>query len=282
MLRQMKRELEEYRQLVSLSQLYILQESTTSKWISASSGNWHFFRSQALAAAKEPTPIPPQPSPPIPPPEPSPPLPTALPKDFIKSEKKMKESIKEPPTAMQEEPPTVNPREIKLTPPGIPEKESFDDLKTLYQHKFPTQALLDMPPSDEVAKEKQQTWKKNPQTPDVIFLTFSDSQLHLSFLQNVAKAISLHFGLADILNAKKIEAMKEWDTCLKSNQPNLIIACEKEIKTAYNLMLYYQENEGRYYLNSIPLLLIDEIPLFFTEPQRKVSLWKTLCEYLSK
>lgn len=167
---------------------------------------------------------------------------------------------------------------LELQPMDAPVIPDLHDLRSLVQQQSPSTAILDTIPSDTIAKQVSNQWKQQAQTPEVIILTFNESEKYLAFLHNVAKAVRLHSTPANLSSAEKIEQAKEWDKLLASQKLRLIIASDYGIYALPGLMQYYKEDssKARCYLGNIPLLLLPDLSVYFKEPTLKASLWKAI------
>lgn len=154
-----------------------------------------------------------------------------------------------------------------------------NDFKSFFKEHFPTLTLNEQVPSDEKAKKIKNAWKKENQIPPIVILSFNDQPIHLAFLKNIARAISLHIAPASVLSAPKIELEKKWENLLTSTNLRLIIASDYGLYLLPEGMKYYQSNPltTKHQLLKTPLLLLSDLSLYLKEPQLKPLLWRTIC-----
>lgn len=281
---------EEYAQLTALAQLYLMQEYPSSGWIPASPENWQFIRAEALKmAAKQPAP-PPQPplqpmrQAPVQPSPAPPPSPKSLPRQPLQQPSTLPAPKPQTTSANVLPPSNKEVKEtsyLKLEPIPSCEIESLEDLKSIYQTKFPDYPVIDSPPSDSEAKELQQLWKTQGICPEIALLSFGEPQNQQLFMQNIAKALHIRYGSAGVIDARKLEEENQWDKFLDNKKLRLVIACDYAIYGLNQLMTHYRETAGPLrHLNEVPLLLISDLSLYLKEPKLKPSLWKALSEAL--
>lgn len=287
---------EEYRQLLELMELYLLQEYKPRDEISLSSENWNFFKPiQGIPSRQEQpsphtkpfrheqAPIPQRLAPPsqlsqnFPPPSPSiQPPPLSL-------EKTALQSNGTPPSSIPSSEPAKKNALFQLDPLSHPQVEPLEDIKTLFREKFPAHPLAEVPPSDEAAKVLLQKKKKKETDHEILLLSFNEPPQQTLFLQNLARALEIRCGSTHIVSAFNSEKENLWTALLNGKTLKLIIACDYALYELKQLMSYYKESPGAFrYLNNIPLLLISDLSLYLKEPKLKPSLWKAICEILKK
>lgn len=144
---------------------------------------------------------------------------------------------------------------------------------------FPDWKLSESIPSDSLAKKNKDAWLKNQEVPTVIILSFQENVQQLTFLKNIAHAITLRLAPTRIISASQIEKDNQWEAILKSAQLQLIISSDYGLYLQPQLMQHYKEIPGqsKHTLNNIPLLLLSDISLYLKEPQLKPLLWRAIC-----
>lgn len=288
-----------YDQLLSLTQLFLLREHSLKEVKIVDPAVLAFFQaklkgSPVLPAAKviqhpassspvqliqnpankvQATTIPPSPDPKPPQPRPEPIPPEPLP----------------PPT--QPEPVIIPPQ-----PPAIQDKPSknkfnLDPLTSaapVQDHReywklcntlFSEWTLCETIPSDAMAQKNKNAWLKNQEISPVMILSFHDNEQQLSFLKNIAQAISLRLAPARVLSATQIEKENCWKEVLDSPHLRLIIASDYGFYLQPHLMQFYRDvpQQSKHFLNQIPLLLLSDLSLYLKEPQLKPLLWRAIC-----
>jgi hypothetical protein len=165
-----------------------------------------------------------------------------------------------------------------LAPYSGPASE-FKEMWTLLQTHFNQIALEKNIPGDGVAKKIKNQWQEEDKIPPILILSFDDRPKSLTFLKNIAKAISLRLSPARVINASKIELEKQWGTLLNANGLKLIIASDYGFYLQPQLMEFHQENpqEGKHFLNHIPTLLLSDLEFYFKNGKMKAYLWRAIC-----
>lgn len=227
-----------------------------------------FAPRQETAAATKPAPLPPQakPSSPIPPRIP----PSPLAKTTAPIADKTSAPIKEN-------------GPFKLEVPSALQPADFNDLKKIVREKLPHLQLVDHLPDDGEAQKLSNSWAQEKKSPQVLILSFDETQKHLAFLMNIAKALEMHGISASVANALKLEQNAKWETTLQAEELKLIVASSSGFYQLQELQKYYKEGtkQGRHYLGDRLLLLLSDISFYLKEPSLKPSLWGALKELLT-
>lgn len=169
---------------------------------------------------------------------------------------------------------------LKLEPLNAPIiSNNFPNFQKLLNTLVPDWILGESTPSDALAKKIKNTWTNDSESASILILSFQEQEKHLAFLKNIAHAISLHLAPARILFASNLEKENLWETILKRSQLRLVIANDYELYLQPRLMNHYREHpqQGKHYLNDIPLLLLSDPSLYLKEPQLKPLLWRAIC-----
>lgn len=294
---------ERYAELLSLAQLYLMQEHSLSDRILSDKGAYDYFKAfaaQRQAAART---APPQtiarPAPAAPPPQPianTPPVPVRtapvqppqqkpipLPEQQTLQEPvvlKTKEEVVD--TKAQDSPP--HSFRFALTPQtpavGVP----LDDLRKLASEHLPQLKLLDAVPDDALAREMSKAWEKTAVVPQAAILSFNEQGPHQLFLKHVAFAAEMMGLTAAVIPAGKIEAKKGWEEFLSSPTLKCVIGCGNGIASLTSLEKQRKESakNGTTLLGTRPLIVLSDISFYMQEPSLKRSLWKSLRDHLSK
>lgn len=247
----------EYRELLSLTQIYLQRTYSLKSFRTTTPEAFARLNTFTLPQAKpSPQPLKVTP-PPIPKIQPSPP-----------TEKK------EAPKIVSQPPPVkAEPHPLSLEPVSSPSKPDLSEFWKLHLQLFPDTKLCETIPDDAVAQKIKNSWKEDLTIPSVVILSFNEKERELTFLKNVAKAITLRFMPARVISASK------WEELLNSPQLSLVIAPDHDFYMHAELMKYYKEanNLGKHYLKNSPLLLLSDPSLYLKEPQLKSLLWRAIC-----
>lgn len=170
-----------------------------------------------------------------------------------------------------------------LEPLATVPKVDLKDIRTIYQNRFPKHPILDEIPDDAIAHQASSSISKGQDTVHVAILQFSSSPQTLLFLKNLARAISLRFGLvAQVIPAYQWEKEKRWDGLIKDHNTRLMIASDYGMQGLPGLMSYYREvgRLGQHLLGEKPLLLLSDLSHYMRQPHLKASLWQAVIAQL--
>lgn len=298
---------EKYSELISLTQLYILNECPVKEKAVVDQDTFHFFKnwiksSKPLGNQKEN-------SPPIPPSLPT--QQTQLPPSTSTAQTKKIEipspsEITSPPSNSKTpaQLPASNPikepqkisspivdkkdndskpsstlKSFELAPLPSYEQNELRILKNTVEKLLRPHQALDEIPSDQEAKKIKNGWNQEDNVPAIAILSFNDQEKHLSFLNNLAKAITITIAPARVIQAPAWEQKKKWDSFLKSPELRIVIASDYGLYLLPDLMKHYKEipKTAKHLLHETPLLLLSDISLYLKEPQLKSLLWRTIC-----
>lgn len=215
-------------------------------------------------------------------PRPKPPLPNPTPPS---AQPEPPPSPQPPPIIQQEKPNKITrgAKELALDP-LIARSTPHDqgEFWKLFPNLFPEAKLSEAIPSDALAQKLKNAWQHQQMIPPVILLAFHDDEKQMTFLKNLAQAISLRLAPARVLSAHKLEKEKGWNEVLQTSSLRLVIASDYGLYLQPNLMQLYREvpQEGKHYLNQTPLLLLSDLNLYLKEPQLKSLLWRAICNRL--
>lgn len=157
--------------------------------------------------------------------------------------------------------------------------KDFREFWKLCPALFPDWILCETVPSDVIAQKHKNAWLNDQIMTPVIILAFDDEEKQLTFLKNIAQAISLRLAPTRVLSVQKLEKENSWENVLNSSHLSLIIACDYGLYLQPKLMRFYREEpqQSKHFLNQIPLLLLSDLPLYLKEPQLKPLLWRAIC-----
>lgn len=167
-----------------------------------------------------------------------------------------------------------------LHKPATSHKLPDEDIRKAFS-KIAPHMLANRPiPSDEKARFIKNGWKEKHAIPLVPILASEEKTL--SFLQNVAQAISLNFFPSRVLLLKDLEKQDMLSTLVDSTHVKLIISPDITLWNCKELMKHYQEipQQKQRFLKNTPLLLLPDPSLYLKDPSLKRSLWNLLCHLL--
>lgn len=214
----------ELQHIIALTKLHISQEYDAKNWVTTDSETYEYYKT--FASKKRTTPIIKPPVSPIPvAPRPKP--------------------IAPKPSPQKKLPPKSTPIE-RETLPSAPKTE-FADFKKIISMHFPNEKILNFVPDDTLAKEIASKWKKQAIPPEVVILNTTTSPQEKLFLENVARAIEIHFFPAAVLSPEEFKP----NDALK-----LVIGNETQ--------------------PSFPSLKIEPVANYLKNPQQKAKLWQDL------
>lgn len=302
---------EKYNNLINLTQLFLFREFSLNQWVDADSEILTYFKQQ-YAQKKALQPIAPQTrSPglqelkstlPVQPNIRARQQPQAISPPSIPAEPKKENVVASSPSTIHS--PSAEPAKpetsgspsspvsaipasgldtsLKLQPLGPVLPADLSDIRNLVKQLSPSLLLIEEIPSDLLAREVSDQWKKPLESAAVLILTLNESDKQRSFLGRIAKAIQVCLATAQINSAIKIERDKEWDAILKSEKLRLVIATDSAIATLPELAKHFREDSrhAKSYLGTVPLLLLPDLSVYFKEPSLKSSLWRNICSLL--
>jgi len=243
--------IEEYRQLLEMTQSYLLQSCKNRKSLFVDGESYSYFSKRPLPQ-KKPQP-PPPPAPVVKKSTPAPPKPQV-------------EEKKEP-----EKPPEKEKKEIVLQPVKPAEEEELSDIRKLVKKLAPNLKLHEKPP---------EAVKKGTA---VAILSFGEEGEELAFLQSVARAASEKLAPAKIYRAQTVEKRGGWEEFFKNPSLKVVIAAKEGLKQAPGLQMLYcrsPEGNGRL-LDKTPFLPLGDISGLAKEKKAKAALWEALKRALS-
>ena len=287
-------------ELADLARLYLLQEHQPSDWILSEATTYSFFKKISLSAKSHSAPpvknIPaeivsankpiaqvkitesqkPLTRPPIDekmsPPPPPPPV-AAAPKQQIVEPSK-EQQIVESSKLSEQLPPSKPDTRIKLELMKEPTPVDFSDLYAVVAERCPHLKIIDTIPDDALAKSALYKQK----AAQVAVLLFETSSLHHTFIFNMVKAIDIYLAPAIKVNAAGLEKEGSWDSFLANSELKLIVIQQSELQKMPKLLKYFTEGTGedKKFLGQVPVLLLSDIAVYFTDPEKKRLLWSKL------
>lgn len=283
---------EAYRELLALTQIFLLEEYSLQERIPADQTTYEDFKRYALKNKAAPAPIAKET------------IISRQPVEVIRSPAAVNtpspqqpiEQAGSPPVVIQEPTPlpaTSKSKEdvakeekstsfFELEPLKASEPLDLSDFRSIIKEKFPQQPYIEAIPSDSDAKRINSAWELEKMAPEVMVLFFQETPKHRAFLNNLCRAIQSLGIHAALSSAAKCEQELSWDSLLKSKNLRLVIASDYAIYTLPELMKHYKEapKKGRQQLGSVPLFLLSDLSFYLKEPSLKPSLWKALKEIL--
>lgn len=169
---------------------------------------------------------------------------------------------------------------LKLEPITEPKQLDYNSLKVEFKNLFPNLVLQDSIPDDSEARKINQQWKNQSLSPQVILLFFDETPDQKAFLQKVTDAITQKLVPASLFSAYAIEKQNKWENMFKIQGVKLIIAPDYGIYLLPSLMHHYREFQRT--LGGIPILLLTDISLYLKQPSLKAALWQAICSNFDK
>lgn len=293
---------EQYVQLASLTQLYLLQEYSLRERIYSEASTYAYFLENTprpSTATKAPLPAPAKTMP-------AAALPPVSPASSSNTPGKLQKATERSPTseraaASPNTPPPATektslpaPETIKetksnmafaLEAPAAYEAVDFKDIRKILSECRPGFKIVDNIPESTHVNRIGTDLKEIPSALRAIIISFdqTDSR-HLAFLENLGLAIRTCEVNCKIVNAKAIEVNHGWEPLLKANGLRFIIASSDKIEAFPELKKYYSKTTQSpgHVLGSTPLILLPEISLYFKNPSLKRELWKAIQELTSR
>lgn len=142
--------------------------------------------------------------------------------------------------------------------------------------------VLDKIPSDRIAKRINSAWKEQIDAKPIVILAHDASKPHLTFLQNLAKAIDRLILPCTLILTKRFEKENALEDFLDAKELKAIIA--PDVAITGSLLSYLKEFPGtkKRQLKEKPLFLLPDLNLYLNEYKLKQSLWKALCQELQR
>lgn len=170
-------------------------------------------------------------------------------------------------------------KQFSLEPWSSIPPQNIEEFWKICPALFPEWRLCEAIPSDAIAQKQKNIWLKNQEILPVLILSFYDNEQQLTFLKNIAHAISLRLAPAKVISAIQFEKENSWANVLNSPHLRLIIANDYGLYLQPKLMHFYKEvpQQNKHFLNQIPVLLLSDLSLYLKEPQLKPLLWRAIC-----
>ncbi|HEY5259188.1 MAG TPA: hypothetical protein VIJ46_00955 [Rhabdochlamydiaceae bacterium] len=172
---------------------------------------------------------------------------------------------------------------LHLQPLEAPLIEKAEALRELLAKVAPDFALKETPPDDTGAQRIRNHWKEEMQAAAVVILSFGETEKELLFYKNIAQAINQSLLPAKLVDGRRLEKEKKWDSFLESSQLKWILISQDQLKKGMDLLRHFRENPAtsEKFLGQASLLLIAPPATHFKQPGLKRTLWETLCTRLS-
>lgn len=201
-------------------------------------------------------------------------------------------TVKEEKVLLKEDKKTAS--EVTFFIPAQPTEQSptgTHEMRQLIKSVHPKLTLLEVIPDDAEARAIAMQWKYPKEcvvkaSSDVLMIIFDDVPEHLTFLNNIEKAIIGLGYKVNMIIAEKIKSEKEWEVIL-SDSTRIVLATHSRMQSFPDLFKYYQEIpsgenlNSKCYLNKIPVLPLYDLSRYLQEPPLKIPLWKAIKESLS-
>lgn len=179
-------------------------------------------------------------------------------------------------------PPAPTPA-LHLQPMEAPLIEKGDSLRELLAKVAPNFILRETPPDDAHAQRIRNHWKEEVQAAAAVLLSFGESEKELRFYQNIAQAINQSLLPAKLVDGRRLEKEKKWDSFFASAQLKWVLLSQDQLKKGTDLLVHFRENPatGEKFLGRASLFLLAPPAAYFKQPELKRKLWETLCTRLS-
>lgn len=187
---------------------------------------------------------------------------------------------KETPAAAKES--AISPQPALKTPAPPAIKPSEEIVKTL-RKIAPALHISDQVPDDHTAKQISSAWKEKLSGIDVVLIALNNIPDTIELMKNLAKAIQKDLRNVKLMSGDRLEQEKRWDPFFQTNTFRLIIA-SSGMEHYPELLKHYkalpaQQSE---FLADIPLIVLEHPSAYTESPNKKVSLWKSLCLMLKR
>ena len=151
-----------------------------------------------------------------------------------------------------------------------------------FLQKFSPTSFISTPPDDALAKRIKTKWERSSSLPQIVILKFS--QEYQNLLENLATAIDLQLKSSRVIHAKDWANEQEVEDILSSGQIELIISSDHLLTQPNSIKAFYKELpvEKKRFLGKVPLLLLPDLSLYYSDPMLKRSLWNLICRLLNK
>ncbi len=180
-------------------------------------------------------------------------------------------------------PPPIAHPPLHLQPLEAPLVEKAEALRELLAKVAPDFVMRETPPDDAHAQRIRNHWKEEVQAAPVVLLTFGENEKELRFFQNIARAVNQSLLPAKLVDGRRLEKEKKWDSFFDSSQLKWILLSQDQLRTGTDLLRHFRENPAtaEKFLGRASLLLLAPPAAYFKNPELKRTLWETLCTRLS-
>ena len=251
---------DEYAILQSMIKLYLLQEYSSDARIIASAENYDYFKNYAVQKKKPALPKQ-NPIPSVQLPKTTPPPPQI---DSIQK----KEDVKLPASAQSE--PLVQAEKItsnmttfiggklgfELNPLGAAVEIDLTNIRKRFVENFPGHPVIETISAERVSDS-------TPQNVKVVVTAFSEEPTHLTFLNNLSKAINDSLCSAAMIQSYDIKPI------LESSELRILIAQENELMAHAYLSQHIEKLRQK----NVVIIFLSPIEDYLSTPKLKVQLW---------
>lgn len=170
---------------------------------------------------------------------------------------------------------------FKLIPMTPASASDLQDIREIISKKFPHFSILETPPAD---LQSGNDMKAQIAAASVIILSFQESMTAHTFLENVSQAISHCFVPSAIIPAHIVEQEQNWDLLAQAKGVRLIIASGAKIENFSGFMKRCRQSDRQKsaFFGEIPLLLLPDLAIYLKEPNYKSDLWRAIQQMLLK
>lgn len=159
---------------------------------------------------------------------------------------------------------------------------SFNSLRHAIEKSCPALRLKEEIPSDEIAIQRKNAWKRRGFDVEVLVIGFGKDNRQKTLLNNIAKAVSTLGKRSQVIDAFTLEKERGWDSFLELPHLLFIIAPPLELWQTPLLKSLVKVNpaSGNTYLGKAEILFIPPMEKILSDTTLKPRLWHILCQKL--
>jgi len=159
---------------------------------------------------------------------------------------------------------------------------SFKALRCVIEKSCPSLRLKEEIPSDEIALQRKNAWKRRGFDVEVLILCFGKDRRQKNLLSNIAKAIGTLGKRCQVIDAFVLEKERGWDSFLELPHLLFIIAPPLEMWQTPLIKSLVKVNpvSEDAYLGKAEVLFIPSMEKILSDTTLKPRLWHTLCQKL--
>jgi hypothetical protein len=274
---------EQLHELVTLTQLYITKELKDNSWLICDDPlTYQYFKEFAISSRQPKSKIEQKDIPFVPPPKPTPIKQVTVSEALVKQNIVRQEVKAQPVPKLQSPPePSVSKSEpIAKTDPfslqfqSKPETYNHAELQKLLIEKFPNIKIIEEIPDDTEGKRKANQWKNSPMV--VLISAAVKNKEQQDFLANVSSALQVRNCLTTFIEGAKLHLTL-------NPSVRLVLADRQSLANFPDLQKHYRwdSKQCRHFINSTPLIILEELSQYMNNPKQKKDLWNGLRSILN-